>query len=77
MDKFLGPLIGGIIVGAAASEIISRRHSKALRKLRRNVTRNAITLCWKTIDTLSDAKESFAEGYRSATQTPRTAEVRA
>ena len=77
MDKLWGPLIGGIIVGAAASEIISRRHSKALKKFRRNVARNAISLYCKTIDTLSDAREAFSEGYRSAARTPRPAEVHA
>jgi hypothetical protein len=66
--KILGPLLGGMVVGAAAAEIISQRNSKLMKKIRRGVKLAVITGYLKTTGTLSDAGEAFAEGYRSATQ---------
>lgn len=68
MPKILGPLLGGMVVGVAVAEIISQRNSKLMKKIRRAVTRTVIAFCLKTAETLSDATEAFAEGYRSATQ---------
>jgi hypothetical protein len=75
--KILGPLLGGMVVGAAAAEIISQRNSKLMKKIRRAIKRGVVNAYMKTIETLSDATEAFGEGYRSATQPAKAAAAHA
>jgi len=63
MLKTLGILLGGVFVGAVGAEVVHRKCPDTLDKVRTR-TRKAI----------SDAKEAFRNGYKTATQSkPATA----
>ncbi len=65
-SKFWVPLIGGVVIGAAVAEIISRTFPGPLKRLEKKVGKGIRDLPGKVSKVVAGASEAFADGYRSS-----------
>ena len=66
MDKSLGiAIVCGIVVGAAAAEIIHKKYPKGISELCRKTMGKMGAFSQKGSHVIADARDAFVEGYKS------------